>query len=246
MGVLLGLGDVELAPARLREGLGERAGLLGRERDLDRQAGLVLGHRDDEEPGRGGPAVRRCPIEAAQLRVGQGVDELARPIRPEVGMDDRVAVAHEAVDPLDHRRPHELVVLAALVGRFDGGNGRRRALPHPVDDRVVALLDPLPPVVAIHGVVAPADRRDPGVGVGGGEPSLEVREECDRRAGRRVPAVEERMDAHRRNPLQRGQLGERDEVAVVGVDAARPDEADDVEATCLRGRAPPQPAAPAA
>ena len=52
VGVLLGLGDVELAPAGLREGLGQRARLFGREGDLDRQACLVLGHRHDEQVGR--------------------------------------------------------------------------------------------------------------------------------------------------------------------------------------------------
>ena len=34
----------------------------------------------------------------------------------------------------------------------------RRALPHPVDDRVVAAFDPVPAAVAVHRVVAPADR----------------------------------------------------------------------------------------
>ena len=52
VGVLLGLGDVELAPARLRERLCERAGSLGRERHLDRQPFLVGGHRHDEQAGR--------------------------------------------------------------------------------------------------------------------------------------------------------------------------------------------------
>ena len=94
VGVLLGLGDVELAPAGLGEGLGERARLLGPEGDEDRQAGLVFGHRHDEQVGRGRPARRRAPVEAVERRaVDQGVGELARAVGAEVGVDDRLASA---------------------------------------------------------------------------------------------------------------------------------------------------------
>ncbi len=64
-----------------------------------------------------------------------------------------------------------------------------------------------------------------------GEPPFEVRHELEGRAGRRVPAVQERVDSHRRYGLAPGELGERDEVAIVRVHAARSDEPDDVEPT---------------
>ncbi len=200
VGVLLGLGDVELAPARLRERLGQRPGLLGREGDLDRQAGLVLGHRDDQQVSRGGPAVGRRPVEAVEDGIGQRVDQLSRPVGPEVGVDDRLAVADHAVDPVDHGRRRR--TRRSRRGRRPPRSPRsaaRRVLPHPVDDRVVASLDALPALVAVHRVVAAADRRDPGVGVRLGQPALEVGDEPEGRARRRVATVEQRVDADARD-----------------------------------------------
>ena len=57
------------------------------------------------------------PVEAVERRIGEGVGQLAGPVGPEVGMDDRVAVADAAVDAVDDRRADELVVLAAGVAR---------------------------------------------------------------------------------------------------------------------------------
>ena len=116
--------------------------------------------------------------------------------------------------------------------------GVRRALPHPVDDRVVAALDAVPAPVAVHRVVAAADRRDPGVGMGHGEAPLEVR-----RRGRGPTAARVSRPSSSAwtrtagTPCARRQLDEGDEVTVVGVDAARPDEADEVQASVGRRRA---------
>ena len=98
-----------------------------------------------------------------------------------------------------------------------------------VDDRVIARLDPLPAAVAVHREVAPADRRDRRAGVGVSQARLQVEHVPARRRGRRVATVEQRVDAHPGNALARGQLHERDEVAVIGMHAARPDQADDVQ-----------------
>ena len=86
--VLLGLRDVALPPARVGDRVGERADDLGRERDLGRQAGLVLGHRDDQEPRGRRAAGGRGPVEPGERRaVGEGMGQLARPVGPEVGVD---------------------------------------------------------------------------------------------------------------------------------------------------------------
>ena len=220
---------MELRPAGLAERLRERACLLGPERDLDRQAGLVLGHRHDEEAHRGGPAVRGCRVEAGERRDAQRVGELPRAVGAEVDVDDRVTVVERAVHAVDHGRREELVGLAAGVAGLDGRGRRRGVLPHPEHDGVVAALDAVPALVAVHRPVAAADGRDAGIGVDGGEPRLEVPHEPEPRAGRRVAAVEQRMDAHGRDAEPRGELHERDEVAVVGVDAAGADQPDGVQ-----------------
>ena len=167
MGVLLGLGDVELAPAGLRERLGERAGLLGREGDRDRQARLVLGHRHDEQVARA-PAGRRARRgRSRRSRVGQGVGRAGGPGRPGSWRGRSASPSRDdAVDAVDDGRRDELVVLAARVGRLDRGGRAAARCPLAVDDRVVAALDPVPALVAIHREVAAADRRDPGVRVG--------------------------------------------------------------------------------
>ena len=56
-------------------------------------------------------------------------------------------------------------------------SARWGVLPHPVDDRVVAALRPVPARVAVHRPVAAADRRDPRVRVRGRESLLEIRDE---------------------------------------------------------------------
>ena len=65
---------------------------------------------------------------------------------------------------------------------------------------------------------------------------LEIRDEPDRRPGRRVAAVEERVDPDVLHAAPGRQLGQRDEVPVMSMDAARPDQAHDRQPSgrCLR------------
>ncbi len=196
---------------------------------VDRKPSLVLGHRDDPQVPRRSLSARARAIECVERHIGERVGELASPVRAEVQVDDRLAIVELAVDAVDDRRLHELVSFAVGVGLLDG---RRRAgsmLPHPEDDRVVGQLDPIPTLVAIHPEIAPADGRDPDVGMDVGQPPLQIRDELDRRARRRVAPVKERVHAHASHALPIGQLGESHEVSVVGVDATRPDQPDDVE-----------------
>ena len=157
MSVLLGLRDVELAPAGLGGGLGQRPRLLGRKRNGHRQAGLVFGHRRDLEVLRGRSSVGRGPVEPGEYPVREGVRQLPCAVRPEVQVDDRLAVGEVPVDAVDDRRADEFVVLATVVGQCHGGRRGAGVLPHAVDDRVVAGLGSFPAVIAIHREVAPAD-----------------------------------------------------------------------------------------
>ena len=140
---------------------------------LDRQARLVLGQRHDGGAGRVGAAVERL-----KSVVDEGVGQLAGAVGAEVEVDDDVAVADATVHAGDERRPDELVVLAARVGRRErGGRVGRRLRPEAaaVDHRVVPGLRALPALVAVHAVVAPADRRPRRApGCAPCEPRLEV------------------------------------------------------------------------
>ncbi len=132
--------------------------------------------------------------------------ELAGTVGPEVAVQDRVAVGDLAVvNAVDDRRHDELVVFATGIALLDSGNGRRSAeVRHAVDDGVEALAGPLPSLVAVHGVVAAADRGNPGVRVGRRKARLEVRHVLDGGSRRGVAAVEEPVDADTPNAQARG------------------------------------------
>ena len=231
VGILLGLGDVELVPAGLGEGLRQRSRRLGWEGDEGRQPGFVLGHRHHQQIGRRRVPGRRAAIEALErATVRQRMGELPRPVRPEVGVDDRLARAQPRFEPVDDGRRDELVGLATSVGGLDRRDGRRDVMRRlAVHDGVVAALDPVPAGVAIHRPVPPPDRRDGGVRMGGRQPALEIDDVAERRRGRGVASVEQRVDPDERHPLAPRELGQCHEVPVVGVDAARADEADDAQ-----------------
>ncbi len=145
-------------------------------------------------------------------------------------MDDRVTGADGPLGADDHGRGNELVVLATGVAGLDRRGSRLGPLPHPVDDRIVATLDPVPPTVAIHRVVAPADRRNPDIGMDRRKSGLEVQHEPDGRTWWRVASIEQRMDPDTWDAQGRRQLDDRDEMTIVGVDPARTDQAHQVEA----------------
>jgi hypothetical protein len=157
------------------------------------------------------------------------VGQLTGTVGPEVGVDDGIAALEAAARP-DHRGGHELIGLAERIGGFDGGRGARRVAGGlAMDDRVVAGLDPLPAVVAIHREVATADRCDAGVRMGGDQTRLQVADETQATRGRGIAPIEQRVDSDPRDPLASRELGEGDDVPVVGVDATRTDQTDDVQ-----------------
>ena len=111
VGVLLRLGDVELAPARLCHRAGEAGHDLGRERDA-RPAGPPRTRPSSRRGGRRRRrAVGRGAIERCEVAVRERVVELAGAVGAEVRVDDRFAVGQSAVDAVDDGRPDELVGL---------------------------------------------------------------------------------------------------------------------------------------
>ena len=184
---------------------------------------------------RGGPRGAGRPSGAARSKssnagLGQRVRQLAGAVGPEVAVDDRLAVARAAPStPSIDRRPRRTRRSRRARRRPRWPRAPRARAPPPRGrSRRSPASVALPALVAIHGEVAAADRRDPGVRMGGGQARLEVaaRSRAPSGAacrGRRAGRGRGRAGT----PCAGRQLGERDEVPVVGVDAAGPDEADE-------------------
>ena len=211
VGVFLGLGDVELAPAGRGDGLGQRSAAdLRRERDLDRQAAsysvIVTTRRSLGAGSPSGPA-RSKSANAGSARAW--ISCRARSAR-KLAWTMGVAVAELAVNAVDDGRQHELVVLPARVRRLDRRDRARRVLPDAVHDRVVAQLRSGPS--ACRDPSRSSARRPIAIrasGMGRAEARFETRHELDRGARRRVAAVQQGVDAgptaHRRGaPARRG------------------------------------------
>ena len=69
---------------------------------------------------------RAADLEAVEARIDQRAEDLPRPVGAEVGEEQPVAVPRAGI-VADHRRRHELVGLAARVGRRDRRRRRSRA-----------------------------------------------------------------------------------------------------------------------
>ena len=132
-------------------------------------------------------------IEAVEARIDQRRHDLAHAVGAEVGAEHRIAVGHAGIGA-DDPRLDELVAGAGLVGRTDGGQGVVGAGGRGADDGLPGALDPLPSLVAVHGVVAARDRADDGAaGLQRRQDALEI---ARGRARRRVAPVEEGVQHH--------------------------------------------------
>ncbi len=156
MGILLGLGDMQLAQAAgcqlARQGARRSRGL---KRDGIGPPLLVARHRH-VVAHRGSAAA----VELVEVRVGQRAGQLAHAVGAEIEGDDGVLRPDAALLPDEHRLD-ELIRLPAGVGVARRLRSAIRAvLGAAVDEQVVGELDPLPALVAVHRVVAPDHRGD--------------------------------------------------------------------------------------
>ncbi|MNX92463.1 hypothetical protein D3C86_1246030 [compost metagenome] len=223
--VLLGLGGTQLAHPGVGEHRREDAiERLGQEGQRQPEARVVLGHADVLDLGEVGA------LEGVELGIRQGAGDLAGAVGPEVEEDHRVARADAAFLGHDDRLD-ELVGLAAQVRALHGLAGARSAvLGHAVHEGAVGDLDPLPAVVAVHGVVAPHDGGDLAV-THGVQALLDLVEVAPARGGRRVAPVGDGLDVGLGHAEARGHLQEGVEVLLGAVDAAVGDQAHQVQAT---------------
>ena len=155
--IFLGLGHAQLRPSCCADHRAENVCQILRRKDR-LQEGVqmlaVLGH------------AHRCrelhdatARKAVERRVEHGAENLAHAVGPEVEAKHAVAVANAAVIA-DHRRHHELVAEIVAIGIRDHRVGIGEARPFGLHDGAIGLDHALPALVAIHGVVAAADRRD--------------------------------------------------------------------------------------
>ena len=127
VGVLLGLGDVELAPAGLAKAwASDRAVSGGKATTTGSPASYSVIVTTRRSVG-GRAAGRRASVEAIEVvPVGERVGQLAGAVGAEVERGRSASPSSSrSVDAVDDRRRDELVVLAARVGRLDRV-GRRR------------------------------------------------------------------------------------------------------------------------
>src|SRR5581483_10119714 len=150
--VLLGLCDAQVAHARAREHFAQRiAHVLGRKSQRQAEGAIVLGHADVADPR------ETRALEAAEVVERQRRGELARAVGAEVETYDLVAVVKRRA-ARDYARLDEFVGLVRGVGvlerraRVAFGNSLAQ------HNRAPGALRAFPSLVAVHRVVAPADR----------------------------------------------------------------------------------------
>ena len=256
VGVLLGLGDAEVAEVGLRHEVGEEVvHRFGGDDDGEFEVFVVLGHADVVKVGGDGgqgylgvefggfgemEALAADGIVGETGAAGEDAGDLANAVGAVVEVDDYVVVADEGygvafgVDAGEGR--DEFVSGAVAVEFLDAVEGRliRSAFGMAGDHGVESLLLLLPAEIAVHGVVAATDAGELADVV-----FLKFRvklfEEAEAAGGQRVAAVHEGVDEDVGEFVLRGEAQECVEVAAVGVDAAIGDEADEMKGSAFLG-----------
>ena len=138
----------------------------------------------------------------------------------------------------DDGRLDELVAHLLRVGLLHGFHAGRGAQSLAADHGGVCARHAIPPLVAVHRVVAAHDGRDLGLHAIGGrlarEHLLERFHVAHAGAGARVAAVHERVHEHAADSLAPRHLHQRLEVRVLAMDAAVGDEPQEVERSGAR------------
>src|SRR5262249_55646907 len=129
---------------------------------------------------------------------------LTRAIGAEVEEDARIAVVHRTC-LADDRRQYELIIVAALVSGTDRSFGAGSAMFGLAErEHVVRSVGTIPAAVAIHRVEAAADAGDRALAPDGGELLFELLDIGERRARRRIAAVEKAVHGDRNAGGNRG------------------------------------------
>ena len=101
--------------------------------------------------------------ETVEIVVDEGAGDFARAIGTEVHEDQRIAIFHGGIGlafSADHGCLHKFVVFITRVSRFQAFNGGRELeLAFCQGQQIIGLLNAVPAVVAVHGIVTTNDGR---------------------------------------------------------------------------------------
>jgi hypothetical protein len=158
-------------------------------------------------------------VEATEVGLGHRSDHLPHAVGPIVEADHHVAIAHwrdgRPVLVLQDTWRDELVSLAARVRVPNDRQRVRCRRARSLHRDVVPLLGPIPPLVAIHAEVPPADRRDP-------RPSSRIVQqfahEPEPRRRHRVATVHKSVDNGAIHPFALCHVDQREQVRIDGMD----------------------------
>ncbi len=155
-------------------------------------------------------------IEAVKCGIAQRRKQLPRPISAEVQEKDAIAVSN-AVIAANHGRGDKLIRFPPIPRRIQRRFSALRGFTSPMHNGPIGRLDPLPPIVAIHGE-EPAGQRGDLAHIA--KVFLKRREEPGGAGGRCIAAIGKQMQQHPNAP-PRQRLRSRRDMALMGVHAAR-------------------------
>ena len=234
VGVLLGLGDPELAQPCVRHDFPESVVQSTRIEHRGLMEGCAIVGHGDEVGERGQPVAGK----AAEILANKGLGQLSRAVGPEICEQHEIAVFDlgNLAAMVDHGWLYEFVGLAAGIGLIERNQrigGLECALA--VHNQVEGPLRAVPGLVAVHGVEAATDRRN----AAHAELAAADNDLLDgfgRTLRRGISAVEKRVQINLFHPATRGAFDRGEDMVLVAVHTARREQAEDVQGAPARGK----------
>ena len=221
VGILLGLGDMELCLAILREILGESLLhiALG-EDDVDTLEGIIIGgHAVELEIGNG--------VHSILGVLGEDSRQLLGTVVAVIEEDDHMAGTDTAIDILVDDGLEEFVGHTLCIACLDCSDEIGSLLALAIYEHIISIFKALPAMVAVHGVVATDDGGNLTCRLG--TMLLHVFEESGTGLGVGVAAIHEAMDEGFVKTIGLGGVAKGIEMVERGVDTAGAAKAHEVD-----------------
>ena len=220
MWIFLGFGKAQLPPAGPGHNLAKRVAelLRAKQRRHPRiKPGRIGGHADSAGKMRGRRGGATDLVSTGLLRVEPAGQQLAHAVGTEIDHHDGIAVPQPVIAG-DNAWCHEFVALTGFIGRFQRrhGAGRHRLGADAAGNGRIGAAGPVPPPVAVHGVVTANQCAEPD---SRGQRRQKARQLVTRASWQHVTAIGESMDDHLR-PLRRKPRNHGQHLAAVRMHAA--------------------------